>query len=109
MVFLTEIYWQLYFNSMYVMWSGIDHSNSGWHVINLRKKKKCEGLGDLGWGEGGHEKKAEERGCFPRTQKQTGLGSGKGRVVRLAGADCAVVYTGNEFLFIASYGGETAK
>lgn len=87
------------------MWTGIDHSSSGWHIINLRKKKKkCKGPG--GWG---GEKKAEERDCFPRAQKQTGMGSGKGRVVRLAGAECAVVYTGNEFLFIASYGGETTK
>lgn len=60
------------FNSMYVMWSGIDHSSSGWHVINLRKKKKY-GKGQKAWG-GGGEKKAEERDCFPRTQKQTGVG-----------------------------------
>lgn len=70
-----------------------------------QKKKNAKGQ-EAG---GGCEKKAEERGCFPRTQKQTGVGSGKGRVVRLAGAECAVVYTGNEFLFIASYGGETTK
>lgn len=98
---------------MYVMWSGIDHSSSDWHVINFRKKKKMQRARRLWRGGGGNgvgmKKKAEERDCFPRTQKQTGMGSGKGRVVQLAGAECAVVYTGNEFLFIASYGGETTK
>lgn len=75
----------------------------------LARYKSQEKKNAKGQEAGGVKKKAEERDCFPRTQKQTGVGSRKGRVVRLAGAECAVVYTGNEFLFIASYGGETTK
>lgn len=84
-------------------WSGIDHYSSGWHIINLSVKKKCKGPG--GWG----VKKSRRKRRFSQSPKQAGVGKGKGRVVRLAGAECAVVYTGNEFLFIASYGGETTK
>ena len=54
-------------------------------------------------------KKSRRKRPFSQTPKQAGVGSSNGRVVQLAGAECAVVYTGNEFLFIASYGGETTK
>lgn len=54
-------------------------------------------------------KKSRMKRPFSQSPKQAGVGKGKGRVVRLTGAECAVVYTGNEFLFIASYGGETTK
>lgn len=54
-------------------------------------------------------KKSRRKRPFSQSPKHAGVGSGKGRAVRLAGAVCAVVYTGNEFLFIASYGGETTK
>lgn len=54
-------------------------------------------------------KKNRRKKRFSQSPKQRGVGSWRGRVARLAGAECAVVYTGNEFLFIAGDGGETTK
>lgn len=69
----------------------------------MGKKKKMQWARRVG----GEKKQKEQQ--FSQSPKQCGVGSWRGRVVWLAGAVCAVVYIGNEFLFIASYGGETTK
>lgn len=54
------------------MWTGIDHSSSGWHVINLRKKKNAKGQEA-----GGVKKKQKKEAVFPEPKSRQGWGAGK--------------------------------